>query len=292
MEFIKIILYYPFINLLTFYIWLVPGHHVVWGVILLTLTVRMLLLIPSKRQAQSQRKIQQLNPLLEELKKEYKDDREGLARAQMELYKKNNINPFGSCGLALIQLPILIILYYAILRGIGADSPHIYAWIPRPTDIETVLFGIDLLKPDRTFIIPAIAAVLQYVQMQLTLPAHMRVWTSKEEKAKHANTKPDAAMAMQKNMAIFFPVLTLLIAGQFPGAVAVYWVVSTAFSIVQQFYVNKERMSLAGVETALEEAEEVHPEAAPSQKKKAAVIAETTATKKGVTVKVRRKGNK
>lgn len=287
MELLKILLYYPFINLLTFYVWLVPGHNIVWGVILLTITIRLLLLIPSKKQAQSQRKVQQIMPLLEELKKEYGSDREGLARAQMELYKKNGISPFGSCGLVLIQLPILLILYYAILRGINVDSPHIYSWIPRPTEIQTALFGIDLLRPDRTFIIPLIAAALQFIQTQLTLPDHARAIFKK--KGTEAPAKLDTNLQLQRNMSLIFPFLTLIVAGKLPGAVAVYWVISTAFSIGQQYFVNREKFNIAGVETALGTAADEHPEAKRTKKAVNEILAETRDTKKGVTVRVRKK---
>ncbi len=105
---LETIFYYPFVNLLIFIIKLTPGHYAAIGIIVLTLIVRFILILPSKRAAQAQRKLSQLQPLIDELKEEYPDDKQGLAVAQMELYKKNKINPFASCGLALIQLPILL----------------------------------------------------------------------------------------------------------------------------------------------------------------------------------------
>ena len=276
-EFVKTLLYYPFLNLLTFYTWLVPGHHIIWGIILLTLTVRFALLIPTKRQAQSQRKTMQLAPLIEDLKKEYGDDKQGMAVAQMDLYKKNGINPFGSCLLGIIQIPILLILYRAILHGISVDSPYLYAWLPRPDHVKTVLLGIDLLKPDHTYILPVLAAGLQYLQMRLTIPKFDKGVTV------------DPAIAMQKNMMYIFPLLTLFIAGSFPAGVAVYWVVSTGFSVVQQYYVNKEKFKIQGVERVMIEADKEHPNYHRSKKVEEEILTEAAVTKKGVTVKVRKK---
>jgi YidC/Oxa1 family membrane protein insertase len=277
-EFIKVLLYYPFLNLLTFFVWLVPGHHVAWGIILLTLTVRFALYLPTKKQAESQRKTMELAPLLQELKEEYGTDRQGLAIAQMELYKKNGINPFSSCLTALVQIPILFILYYAILHGIDGNSPHLYSWLPRPESVQTVLFGIDLLKPDKAYILPAIAAILQFWQMRLTL--------AKVKPSKSGEIDP--MIASQRTMVYIFPLLTLFIAGSFPAGVALYWIVSTAFSVVQQLLVNRQDLTLTGLKEVVAEADKKHPEFKHSNKTEKLLLEEKKA-KGGVTVKVRKK---
>lgn len=279
MEIIRILVYYPLINLLTFLSWLVPGHYAAVSIILLTLMVRFALLIPSKKAAQTQRKMQQLQPLLDELKLEYGNDRQGLAAAQMELYKKNGVNPFGNCGTLLIQLPILIALYYAIRFGLSPDSVHIYPWMVRPEFINTNFFGIDLIQPDKTYILPVFAAVLQFVQVKLSMPQH------------RPEVKNDPAVATQKIMQYFIPATTLLFAASFPAGVALYWVVTTAFSCVQQLQVNKEKYDLTGVEKALKDADKEHPEHKPRSQKIEAEIKEQTSTdkKSGVKVTVRRK---
>ncbi|CAN5193786.1 hypothetical protein BH11PAT4_BH11PAT4_5880 [soil metagenome] len=277
---IKFILYYPFLNLLTFFVWAVPGHHVAWGIILLTLVVRFALYIPTKKQAESQRRTMELAPLLQELKEEYGTDKQGLAAAQMELYKKNGINPFSSCITALIQLPILFILYYAILHGIDGNSVHLYSWLPRPESVQTVLFGIDLLKPDTSFVLPVIAAALQFWQMRLTL--------AKIKPAKGGQLDP--TVASQKTMAYIFPLLTLFIAGRFPAGVALYWIVSTSFSIMQQISVNKQDLALTGLTKVVEEADKKNPGFKHSPVMKKEILEEKSAKGKGgVTVKVRKK---
>jgi YidC/Oxa1 family membrane protein insertase len=282
-ELFRIIFYYPFINLLNFFIWLVPGHNVVWGIILLTLVVRFLLLLPSKRAAQAQRKMMELQPLIEELKSEYGDDKQGLAAAQMELFKKNKINPFGSCVPLLIQFPILIVLYHAILDGIHNPS-HLYTWLPRPDSIDTTLFGIELTKADPTLILPLIAAVLQYFQMRLTLPKQLKT----------ASGEPNPGVMAQRQMMYVLPAITLFISLRLPAGVPIYWAVTTLFSIIQQKGVNKEKLKLEGVSKVIADAERKHPEHAvkstPEVKK--LLAAEESSTKKGVTVTVRRKGVK
>jgi YidC/Oxa1 family membrane protein insertase len=283
LELLRIIIYYPLINVLTFLIWVIPGNFAALAIIILTILVRLMLLAPSRRAAQTQRKMQQVQPLIDELKREYGDDRQGLAMAQMELFKKNDINPFSNCLTILIQIPILIALYYAIRFGLAPDSPHIYPWMVSPEFINTNLFGISLLAPDRTFVLPIIAAALQYAQIKMTLPAHKPV----------PGAAPDPTVLTQRMMLYVIPVTTLVFASTFPAGVALYWATSTLFSVVQQWFVNKERYNITGVDAALKEADKKHPEHKPRTKKVMEEIKEQTSTgKSGVTVTVRKKKSK
>ncbi|MEI6478471.1 MAG: YidC/Oxa1 family membrane protein insertase [bacterium] len=277
-EILSAIVYYPFVNVLNFFIWATPGHYAAAGIALLTILVRLVLIVPYKKGAQSQRRMMQLQPLLDELKKEYAGDQQGLAAAQMELYKKNNINPFSSCGSLLLQLPVLYLLYYTIQHGLVAHNPHLYGWLPKPEFINTAFFGIDLLKPDKTFILPIIASGLQLIQVKMTLPP------------KSASSN-DAQQATQRMMMYLAPALTLYISYRLEAGVAVYWIVTNLFSIVQQYYVNKERLSLTGVEKVVEAAEKAHPEAIAAMEKAEAEVLGTE-VKKGVQVTVRKKSKK
>lgn len=281
LQFFQILIYYPLVNLLTFLIWLTPGHWSAIGIILLTLIVRFILLIPSKKAAQTQRKMQQLQPLLNELKKEYGDDRQGLAAAQMELYKKNEVNPFGNCVTLLIQLPILITLYYAIRNGLDLASIHLYPWMVRPEFINNHFFWVNLTSPDKTYVLPVLAAVLQYFQVRLTMP----------QVKQEPGAAPDPAVASQKVMQYFIPASTLLIATNFPSGVALYWIVTTAFGVVQQMLINREKYELSGVEAALKDADKEHPEHAKRPAKVLKEIDEQSHTDKktGVNITVRRK---
>ena len=279
MHFLDQLLYYPFQNIIAFFVWLVPGHNAVWGIIALTLIVRFILLVPSRNAAQSQRKMQELQPLLEELKAEYGDDKQGLAAAQMDLYKKNEISPFSSCLPILIQFPVLIILYRAILQGLNPSTAHLYAWLPRPPFIATHFLGINLLAYDHTFILPILAAVLQFVQVRMTMPAI----------PKEIKSEPDPAQTIQKQTMYFFPLVTLFAAIRFPAGAVVYWVVSTLFGIVQQYFVNKENLRLKGVNEAISQADQTHPENHAKFERVKEVI-EKKSGKDGVSVTVRKKG--
>ena len=311
-ELLKVIIYYPFINLLTFFIWLVHGHSAAVGIILLTLLVRIVLIIPSKRAAQAQRKLAQLQPLMEELKAEYSDDKQGMAVAQMDLYKKNGINPFGSCIPVLIQFPVLIVLYRAILNGLTPHNVHVYSWVPQPSTINTNFFGIDLLHPDIftlhlgssaigiPSILPLLAALTQYAYMKMVTPP------GKIALMEGVEVKSDPNVMIQRQMGYILPIITLLIARGLPAGIALYWIVTTLFSIWQQQQVNKEKYRLSGVEKAITTADALHPDhkvehhqieggpkqlPSPVRVDSKAKKVESTSTKKGVSVTVRKKNS-
>lgn len=285
-HFFNTILLYPLINLLVFFTWLVPGHNAFWGIVLLTLLVRFFLLVPSRNAAKSQRKLNEMQPLMAELQKEYGNDRQGLANAQMELYKKNNISPFASCLPLLIQLPVIWFLYRAILDGLSPHAAGLYSWLPRPDHISTYFLWTDLTKADPLFIFPIIAAIAQFIQVRMTLP---------KTKPLAPGEKPDPNLTMQRNMVYLSPVMTLLIARSLPSGAAVYWIVQSVFSIVQQIPIYREKLKLKGISEVVETAERLHPERikeAEKVLKELKPLEEKTTAKGGVSVTVRRKGDK
>jgi YidC/Oxa1 family membrane protein insertase len=280
LEIVRILVYFPLLNLFTLFN-AIPGRYAALSIVFVTLITRLILIVPSKRAAQQQRKISQLQPLLNELKTEYADDKQGLATAQMELYKKNNINPFGSCLPTVLQFIVLIALYQVIKAGLSHQVDGIYAWIPKVGDANPMFFGIDLLHPDKYFLLPVLAAALQYYLMVLTIPATPKLKPGEE---------PDPMMASQQMMKYVVPAATLFAARNFPAGVALYWVITTIFSIVQQRSVNKEKFNLSGVDAALHEADVKHPEhKKPSPKVIEKIKEETSVAKGGVSVTVRKK---
>ena len=114
----NITLYRPLFNLLVlFYNWL-PWQDFGIAIILLTIVIRVILYPISVKALNSQLTLQKLQPKLQEIQKKYKNDKEKQAKATLDLYKKEKVNPFGWILLALIQLPILIALYSVFWNGL------------------------------------------------------------------------------------------------------------------------------------------------------------------------------
>lgn len=227
--FISTILYQPLYNALILLVFIMPNHNVGLAIIALTVIVRLILLPSSLNASRQQKRMQDLQPQLKALQDKYKDDKQKQAQVLAAFYKENKINPLGSCLPLLIQLPILIVLYYVFINGLDTSrfATLLYAWVPRPDTIQTMFLGIDLAKPDK-FILPIIAGALQFYQGYQMAP-----------KTKPGE-QPEMAQMISKQMLYLMPVFTIFIAGRFPAALPLYWIITTLFAIGQQWWIMRE----------------------------------------------------
>lgn len=86
-----------------------------WAIIAITIIIRIVLMYPQHKMMVSQKKLQAIQPKIKEIQKKYKGKQQELGIKLMELYKKEKVNPMGSCGFLLIQMPILLVIYNIIL---------------------------------------------------------------------------------------------------------------------------------------------------------------------------------
>lgn len=225
----KLLILKPLYNLLIFFTAIAPGQSLGWGIILLTLLVRVVLYLPTRKSIIAQRKMQELQPEMERLKERYKDNQQAQAQATMALYKEHGVSPFGSCLPMLIQLPVLFILYYVFSISLDASRfDLLYAFTPRPETINTHFLWFDLAKVD-PFILPFLAGGLQFIASKQLMPRSLTKATAGEAK------QFDVMGSFSKQMLYIFPVMTIFIARSLPAALAIYWIVTTLFSIGQQF---------------------------------------------------------
>ena len=238
-EFFKTILYKPLFNLLIWFVWLIPGHDVGWAIIILTVLIRLALYPSQKKSIESQKKMTEIQPELEEIKKKY-PDQQAQAQATMDLYKRYKINPLSSCLPLLIQLPILIILYRVFTVGLTTDRfDLLYNFTPRPEFIDTMFYGLNLATP--SIYLAVLAGVLQFIQSwQMTKTQNK---AKKEDKAlvKKSNAPENMMGNFSKQMMYIFPVFTVIIAIKLPSALALYWVITTLFMVIQQYFVYKSK---------------------------------------------------
>ena len=146
------IIYYPLLNLLVFFYHYIPDIGVV--IVLLTLLIRAILAPSFHKSLKSQKAMTDLQPKMNEVKEKYKNDKEGQARAMMQLYKDHKVNPLSSCLPLLIQFPILIALYQVFSKALGNHLSGLYSFVPKPETIKvkitnisvTILFCLKLAK--------------------------------------------------------------------------------------------------------------------------------------------------
>ncbi len=215
----------PLLNILVFTYYYIPDLGV--AIIILTIIIR-LIMLPSFHKSLKQQKIMQaLQPKINEIREKFKTDKQAEMKAMMELYKEHEVNPLGSCSTLLIQLPILVALSTLFARtGGDAFLNDLYSFVPRPENIDTYFLGFLDLAAKNSYVLVGIAALLQYVQSKLSLP-------------KHKST--DAMQnAMQNSMLYFFPIMLFVSILALPAGLALYIIVTTLFSIGQQYYILRQ----------------------------------------------------
>ncbi len=293
------IFYLPLFNLLVF------AYHVLFSdfalaIIVFTLVIRTILAPLFVRQIRSQKEMQRMQPLVREIQRKHKGNRQKITEETMALYREHGVNQFGGCLPVLLQMPILFALYQALIRAsnsvtITAEQAASDAFatlqqslpgiskLAEQTDANGVvtniqfaapfngpcnlpdfasgpfthflplncqlidplkltanvdttigwLGGLDLAVVDNVFSIPlfggfaisllaVVAAALQFVQVRMT--------TAK-------STGDDPTASTQATMTYLFPLLTIFWGGLFPSGLILYWIIYTAYLVVQQFLI-------------------------------------------------------
>lgn len=222
------ILYRPLFNILILIYQYLPGHDFGLAVIFLTILTKFLFYPLGAKAIKSQKTLEELQPKIQEIQKKYRDEKEKQLQATLELYREAKINPFSSLLPFLIQIPILIALYRVFWKGLNPDEMiNLYYFVPRPTTINSNFFGLlDLSKPFLGLAI--LAGIFQFIQTKMLTP-----------KIKGDDRLDRFSKMLQSQTLYFFPILTVLILLRLPAAIGLYWIVTTIFSIIQQYFILK-----------------------------------------------------
>lgn len=226
-------LYRPIFNALVLLYQYLPGHDFGIAIIVLTCTIRLLLYPSTLKSIRSQKALQELQPKIKEIQAKLKGNKEEQAKAMMRLYKEEKINPMSGCLPLLIQLPILIALFW-VLRNLTGDvdtiDPNLfYSFVSRPGEINTTFLGVMNL----TVAYPALAILagaFQFIQSKMIV-----------SKNKPSKSSGDFSQMMQKQMLYFFPIFTVLILWKLPSAIGLYWITTSLFTIGQQHLAFKSK---------------------------------------------------
>lgn len=234
MDFLKEIFYVPLLNLLVWLYNVLPWQDLGVAIIILTIIIKLVLYPLNKKAIVSQKALQDLQPKLEEIKIKYAGDREAQARATMEMYKNEKINPASSCLPILVQLPFLIAVYQVFRAGLSNGSlNHLYPFISNPGTMHTLAFGFFELS-ERSIILALLAGVAQFWQA--------RMLSTKRPSVKSAEAKDENITAiMNKQMVYVMPVFTVFIGLSFPAGLTLYWFVNTLLTGLQQLLVFKKQ---------------------------------------------------
>ncbi|MDP9013126.1 MAG: membrane protein insertase YidC, partial [Pseudomonadota bacterium] len=189
---------------------LVWVHSVVgnwgWSIIIVTALIKLLFYPLSQASGRSMAKMRAIAPRMKQIQESYKDDREKLGRAMMELYKKEKINPLAGCLPMVVQIPFFISFYWVLLESVEMRQTPFLLWIN------------DLSSRDPYFVLPLLMGSAMYAQFKLN----------------PAPPDPTQAKIMQ-----FMPLVMTGMMAWFPSGLVLYWLTNTVLSIVQQWRVNQ-----------------------------------------------------
>jgi len=198
-----------------------------WAIILFTILMRLLLFPLMRKQYHSMARIQQIQPKLKKIQERYKDNREEMQKRTLEIYRKEKVNPMSGCFPMAIQLPIIIIIWRALLYA--SELIHLspgFLWLP------------DLSLHDPYFILVILTTLIMIAQQYFMSPM----------------TTPDAK-GPQKYMGYFFPVLMAVLLWKFPAGLWLYYLLTTAAQVGQQAFVNWEMARAGGGSVSVDDDE-------------------------------------
>ena len=191
--------------------WLLDNVHKLvhnWGltIILVTLLIKLVFYKLSETSGRSMAGMRKLQPRMKALQERYKDDRQAMSTALMELYKKEKINPAAGCLPMLVQIPFFIAFYWVLLESVEMRQAPFALWIT------------DLSSKDPFFILPLLMGAAMFFQQKLNPPP------------------PDP---VQAKMMQIMPIVFTGFFAFFPAGLVLYWLTNSVLSIAQQWRINK-----------------------------------------------------
>ncbi len=191
--------------------WLLDKIHAVvgnwgWAIVILTILIKLAFYKLSATSYRSMARMRKVAPKLQALKERYKDDKQRMNQALMDLYKKEKINPLGGCLPILVQIPVFIALYWVLLESVELRQAPWWLWIQ------------DLSSRDPYFILPILMGVSMFVQYKLN---------------------PPPMDPVQQKIFMALPFVFTVFFAFFPAGLVLYWFTNNLFSIAQQWYITR-----------------------------------------------------
>ncbi len=227
------ILYQPMFNAFVALYNIIPDVGAV--ILILTIIIKAILYPLTNVSIKAQKSMTELQPKMEALKKQYKDNQQMLAQETMKLYKEHKVNPFGSCLPILIQLPVFIALYLVLRDGLTTtDFNALYPFVQNPGTINTTTIG-GISLHDPSIILALLAGVAQFVQ------AKMMVRKQPPKAAGEAGKDENMMAMMNKQMLYMMPFMTFFIGLKLPAGLSLYWFFSTLLTALQQWILFRKK---------------------------------------------------
>ncbi|MDE7469312.1 MAG: membrane protein insertase YidC [Desulfovibrionaceae bacterium] len=185
-------------------------HNYGIAIIILTCLIKLIFWPLSQKSYASMNKMKQLQPLVQELRDKYKDNKEEMNKAIMNLYKTYKVNPMGGCLPLLIQIPVFFALYEALLNSLSLRHAMFIEYLP----FTNIIWLADLSTKDPLYITPIAMGISMFLQQLLT---------------------PQTGDPIQRKIMLIMPLVFTVFFLNFPSGLVLYWLSSNVISIIQQW---------------------------------------------------------
>ncbi len=222
----------PFITILLF-LYKILGGNVVLAIVVFTVLVRLATYPLTMKQQRSTKAMQELQPELKKLQEKYKNDRERLAQAQWELYRQYGVNPLAGCFVLIVQLPILLGLYRAIVATLAATPTQLLnlsgrLWVTglsTQVPLQNKFLWLNLAVPDPLYVLPVLVVLTTWLQQKLLMPA--------SSTSGGGDKTADQASQMSRQMMMLMPLMFGFFALSFASGLSIYFIASNIIGIGQ-----------------------------------------------------------
>ena len=181
------------------------------AIVLMTIIIKLIMYPLTQKQIQSTKAMMEIQPKMKALQEKYKDDKQRLNMELANLYKSEGVNPLAGCLPLLIQMPIMIGIFYGIRD---------YNYAAHLEIVTSFLWLADISKADPTYVLPVLSALTTFIQTKQTMPTN-------------------GGGAQNKMMMYFMPLFIGYISLTFPAGLVLYWVVMNIMQIAQQSIMNR-----------------------------------------------------
>lgn len=224
------LLYQPLLQALIF-LYKITGSFGL-AILALTVVIRAILVPVTIPALKSAKKMSELKPHLDALKEKHGSDKQRLQQEQLRLYREHGVNPAAGCLPYLVQFLVLIALYQVFIFFLQHGKVDGMV-------VNMQFFWMDLAKTDKTYILPILAGATQLVLSLMMMPETKKL-EIREKKLEQEKEKKNEDMQeqMQKQMLFLMPAMTVFIGISLPSGLALYWVATTVFSLVQQYFIT------------------------------------------------------
>lgn len=176
------------------------------AIIIITVILKAIFFPLTHKSYKSMKGMQKIQPEMNKIREKYKNDRDAMNKAVMELYREHKVNPLGGCLPMIVQIPVFFALYKALMFSIELRHAPFFFWIT------------DLSDKDPYYVTPIIMGITMFVQQKMT---------------------PSQMDPVQQKMMLALPVVFTFMFLSFPSGLVLYWLVNNILTIGQQMYINK-----------------------------------------------------